>query len=351
MQVLYGDNDLQALPELIVGGKSIPELEVALVPVSVVTPDSAGPRLQVTTIAHSSGLCADEPMAPWPAAAFCSGVRVAPGLVATARHCLDQHPCEGLRIVSGFRFPESGVAAEEQTLPVRSIFECRDVILPETTSRLDLALLRVEGAGMEVFFEPRSALTIAEPVPAMVVGHPLGAPATLDASATVEANPLRPGELRAKADTFAGHSGSAVIDHDGRLLGLLVGGAPDLTVDEAGNCARPRTWQGDARERVQPLELLEIALCGAAAPHDVCARPEWRTRAQASSDGGSSCAEAECPPSETPPPSAAGTPQRDAAGCQTSTGGGDARAVALAGILLLLRRRAYFRHEKGRASF
>jgi hypothetical protein len=74
----------------------------------------------------------------------------------------------------------------------------------------------------------RADLIIGESL--ILVGHPYGLPKKTDTDGQVKNVSLS--EIRAYVDSYGGNSGSPVFDSQGSLVGILVGGAPDFTVNE-----------------------------------------------------------------------------------------------------------------------
>jgi hypothetical protein len=123
--VIYGEDTLEVIA-VDAGVSHHPAWEVtvgsvvALVDTSAISGGAEELRVAVGDIGGRFGMCADERMAVWPSAGFCSGVWVAQGVVATARHCVADRALDSWRVVEGFRFPREDEGTSESTLPIRS---------------------------------------------------------------------------------------------------------------------------------------------------------------------------------------------------------------------------------------
>jgi len=95
--VIYGEDGRQQYYELSSANKRdlMRQSALALLPREVEKQLLAGNTSDVMTWGEAAGLCAGEPFAAEPAAAFCSGVLVARDLMLTSEHCVrttKKHP-------------------------------------------------------------------------------------------------------------------------------------------------------------------------------------------------------------------------------------------------------------------
>jgi hypothetical protein len=184
-------------------------------------------------------LCPDEPFRDQPAPGWCSGFLVAPDLVATAGHCTG---CEGDLEEAAFVF---GFVMRDAQTPVTR-FTTDDVYFTEEIVAVqygepDWALVRLDRPVVgRVPLRLRRAGFASENQPLLVVGHPRGLPRKYDSGGTVRDN-WRPTWFSANVDTYAGSSGSAVLDRDTPTVeGILVrGSTTDFDFAELGSaCTR-----------------------------------------------------------------------------------------------------------------
>ncbi|MFZ1241381.1 MAG: serine protease [Anaerolineae bacterium] len=181
-------------------------------------------------------LCDDEPFAQQPIGAFCSGVLVAPDIIATAGHCINtpKHPVESVRFVFGFRMANANDAV--QRINASEVY--RGVKLlgwHYDSDGTDWAVVRLD---RPVTNHPVARLRrhgkIADGARVHVIGHPCGLPAKYAPGSEVRDN--TPGiYFVANLDTYGGNSGSPVFNSDTREVeGLLVRGATDFV--KRGDC-------------------------------------------------------------------------------------------------------------------
>jgi hypothetical protein len=103
----------------------------------------------------------------------------------------------------------------------------------------DFAIVKLEGkvgnSSAVAFPEERQEIVLGDPV--IVIGTSEGLPLKIDDGGSVfDVSPKDYFEIT--SDTFEGGSGSPAFSEDGRLLGILVGGAVDYTWDGDEECFR-----------------------------------------------------------------------------------------------------------------
>ncbi len=266
---LYGqDNrlDLYAVPDA--RGRGAADGVVALVAASSIEErDAPDERLRATTLndlvstQNKVPLCKEERFRDQPAAAFCTGVFVAPDRVVTAAHCLAAVKLDEIRFVFGF-----ALTRERQRLTsVRKadVYRGAELVLcdHDEETGIDVAVVRLDREVADhvgLRLAPRD-VDIGEPV--VAIGHPLGLPLKhaaeariIDASAACC--------FTASLDTYRGNSGSPIFDRDYEWIGLLVQGEADFVTDARARCVRSAgyTEEGPAAETVLRATVIADAI-------------------------------------------------------------------------------------------
>ncbi|OUR99779.1 hypothetical protein A9Q84_01765 [Halobacteriovorax marinus] len=181
-------------------------------------------ELPSETIGESMSLCSSEKYRDQINPGRCSGFLVAPDLLVTAGHCVqNQNECDQYSWVFGF---EKGVTSVEN----KNVYKCSSIIsraLDDSTNA-DYAVIKLERVVSDrrpLSF--RSSGKISNNAPIVVIGHPSGLPMKVAGGANVRTNSddwFFVGNL----DTFGGNSGSPVFNNTtGVVEGILVRGEND----------------------------------------------------------------------------------------------------------------------------
>lgn len=216
---------------------------VALISTADLTPNGDGTyTIPSTTLAESyldnygRPLCPDEPFRDQPEAARCSGFLVAPDIIATTGHCIaDDGICADSAFIFGYTMLNSSEPVV--TFDESDVYFCAGIIARHQDSDSDWALIRLD---REVLNHAplliRRSGQVLDNQDLAVIGHALGLPRKYADNAWVQDN-TQAGYLSANLDTFAGNSGSAVVNMDTyEVEGLLFAGQADFVQD--GDCDR-----------------------------------------------------------------------------------------------------------------
>ncbi len=232
--VVYGNDDrLDVYEETDAARRDLAQSVVALVPGNTLKPAGMGFRLQAGTLQQEAGVCSSEKFADQIIPAFCSGVLVAPNVIATAGHCVqDANFCSSTKFVFGFNIDSKG--KDPALVDADQVVSCKKVIHSEVNGMgSDFALVEID---RQVTNRPSLPMSqrqhqVGEGV--FVIGHPVGLPAKIAGGAEVR---RQTGDyFIANLDTFGGNSGSAVFDaKTNAIAGLLVRGERDFT--SRGGC-------------------------------------------------------------------------------------------------------------------
>jgi len=184
--------------------------------------------LQVGKFGQINSLCAEERFFDQPVGAFCTGFLVAPDIIATAGHCVNESNATTVRFVFGFRMVDAVVP--QVVINNDDIYAGAEVVGRKLTDRgTDWCLVRLDRPvdnrrGLAL----RRAGKIADGQSLYVIGHPAGLPVKFAAGAQVRTNSEH-AFFTANLDTYGGNSGSPVFNSTTHEVeGILVRGAPDF---------------------------------------------------------------------------------------------------------------------------
>lgn len=192
--------------------------------------------LKTEVYGESMGLCKSERFYNQPSGAFCSGSLIAPNLILTAGHCIqNQAECSTTSFVFGFEMTSETVA--NTTFKAENVVNCKRIVSREQNgSGADYAVVEIDREVTHIQplkLADNSKIKVGTPL--IVIGHPSGLPVKLSAGAAIRNMMGDVGYFTANLDTYGGNSGSAVFNFEtGEVEGVLVRGETDFT--RQGNC-------------------------------------------------------------------------------------------------------------------
>jgi S1-C subfamily serine protease len=233
----YGTDDRQEIYEL--SGEDLEDADsvVALFHYSRVYDLGDGTAALLTeNYGEDCNLCPTERFREQPSGAFCSGVLVAPDVIATAGHCIKDENIADIRFVFGYRMLDADTP--DLVIPNADIYSGAEVIAwqVDDTTAADWALVRLDRiVENHRIARIRQSGTISDGQPVHIAGYPMGLPLKFAAGASVRDNRYR-AVFVANLDAYPGNSGSPVynsITHE--VEGILVGGEGGELVKQ-GDC-------------------------------------------------------------------------------------------------------------------
>ncbi len=190
-------------------------------------------RFNGLTLQEDINLCSSEKFANEKSIANCSGFLIAPDLLLTAGHCVETiEECHNAAWVFDYVDANS-------TLSYRhSVRKCVRIIKREQDplAKLDYAIIQLDRKIRRKLLPLRKSGEIMLNAPLAVAGFPTGLALKFAANASVRDNTKR-NFFIANLDTFAGNSGSPVINLEtGKIEGILVSGEEDFSFDTKRKC-------------------------------------------------------------------------------------------------------------------
>jgi V8-like Glu-specific endopeptidase len=194
------------------------------------------------TFGEYANLCKGERFAEQPSASFCSGVLVAPDVVLTAGHCVEDGFCKDTKFALDY-FIDSPTR-DPRKLETRRIFECDKVIAQrvEDDGGLDFALIKLKSIATSSP-APLNHRPMPKGQEITMIGFPAGIPMKVVEGAKVVWSNNK--VANARLDAFVGNSGSPIFDsHTGDLMAILVSGETDFVWDKKQQCNRVKVCGG-----------------------------------------------------------------------------------------------------------
>jgi hypothetical protein len=242
----YGIDDRQEIYEL--SGEDLEDADsvVALFHVSQVYDLWDGTSALLTVhYGEDCDLCPSERFREQPSGAFCSGVLVAPDVIATAGHCIKDENIADIRFVFGYRMLDADTP--DLVVSNTDVYSVAEVIASQLDdyTASDWALIRLDRiVENHRIARIRQSGTISDGQAVHIIGHPMGLPAKFAGNASVRDNRYR-AVFVANLDAFPGNSGSPVFNSTTHEVeGILVGGEGGELVKQ-GECYVSRVCPDD----------------------------------------------------------------------------------------------------------
>jgi subtilisin-like proprotein convertase family protein len=179
-------------------------------------------------------LCSTEPFRNQPAPGICSGVLVAPNIVATAGHCVACETIGNLAVVFGFVMENASTPV--LTVNASDVYWCSEVIAYHN-GYPDWSLIRLDrDVTSHVPMNLRVGGAIDDGQPLLAISHPWGIPRKYDAGGIVRDN-TAPTYFQANVDVYMGSSGAPIFNRSTlEVEGVVSTGKQDFTTSDSGTC-------------------------------------------------------------------------------------------------------------------
>lgn len=226
--VIYGEDNRKDFDE--VSDTNLKEMAgstVALIEKEKMTLDTVFNVYRFEKPSSTLPLCPSEKFHDQSTWAFCSGSLVAPDVVLTAGHCIeDEKDCKSTFFV--FDYELHGKQKIFSQVSAENVFTCSEIIYSGAQKQAaDFALIRLD---REVKDREPLALSDKEVVYSdqlMMIGHPEGYPTKFTFGGKIRSL-LSPSFFRIAIDAYSGNSGSSVFDQNTyKIVGVLSRGEND----------------------------------------------------------------------------------------------------------------------------
>ena len=234
--VLYGRDDRVEVYEAAPNLEALATRSVlAVIPAERLRVAQDGVAPPENNLGDVDQLCASEPFREQPVAANCSATLVDADLVLTAGHCFsDEAECRSSRFVFDYLYH-----APRQLGPLlaSSVYSCRRMVQRSFgAGQSDFAFVQLDRP-VSSDRTPASIASSRRVQPGQLLnalGFGSGIPLKVDSHALVLEAPLGQDDFTLAVDAFAGASGMGIFDSDAELVGFLVRGEGDFSLQ--GNC-------------------------------------------------------------------------------------------------------------------
>lgn len=194
-------------------------------------------EIKATSMKESLNVCQDVRYVKELTVDSCTAFLIAPDLMATAGHCVQEaSDCEN-KIVA-FDVNESSQKTDHYKVSNSKIYECQEIVAQSFNESGDYSIFRLKRKTGRTPLKLRTSGEVSSKDKVFMMGHPLGQP--LKMSPSVSPTDLSSiSSFKAPLNSFVGNSGSPVINAKTlKVEGILVNGAEDFLLDEINQCYR-----------------------------------------------------------------------------------------------------------------
>ena len=233
-KVIYGSDDRLDYTEITDSElQSLAHSTVALIENHNMVYDQVFDQYVLKNPDTSLKLCTNEKFRKQPTWAFCSGSLVAPDVILTAGHCIeDKKTCKETNFVFDYTYMNS--KKQLNSFPAANVYKCSDIIYSVNEKKgADFALIRLDRAVTDRRVLELSSVDAIMNDDLLMIGHPAGYPTkfTMNVKVRDQANQ---NFLVVSADSYVGNSGSSVFDvKTHKIIGVLDRGEQDYTLQNS----------------------------------------------------------------------------------------------------------------------
>lgn len=242
-KAIYDEDNRQNFHELTNPNEIIwAQATAAMIPSTIIFDDEGDTARIKGKMLSQLGICEYEKFAREIAAADCTGFLVSEDTIVTAGHCMtSQSDCTGWRWVFDYKTSDSYKIGRTLRVSTDKIYKCSHIVVSKATDDTDYAVIKLDRPVLDrEFLKIRTQGSVINNEPLTLVGYPSGIPVKVAAGAKVLAQNHMPSLFLANTDSFAGNSGSPVINSNtGLVEGILVSGEEDYEQRKKG-CMIPK---------------------------------------------------------------------------------------------------------------
>lgn len=248
--VVYGEDSRKDLYQLFQNESLYKTLaaSTALLTTNTKLSDSQFPglkELETQTLQEKMNVCSQEPFAKQAVGGWCSGFLVAPDTLVTAGHCItSEYRCSQTAIIFDYAMKRNN--SNPQFVPEQNIFQCKEILSRryDPPRGLDYAVIKLDRrVSNRQPLRIRTQGTISDSTKLTIIGHPSGLPTKVAKGAWIRENTASE-YFVTNTDSYGGNSGSAVVNQNGEVEGILVRGETDY--EYQGSCLVSKKCAEDA---------------------------------------------------------------------------------------------------------
>ncbi|MEZ4814275.1 MAG: serine protease [Bdellovibrionota bacterium] len=262
VKVIYGtDNRTDAPLHSNKALKALTTSVAARIPKSDVVIRNDRYELPKRTLRAAMGVCTTERFSTQRTAAECTGFLIAPDVLVTAGHCMeDSFDCKSNYWAFDYLYTTRSLGESQ-------VFECDSIIARELSSKNDFAIIQLNKvAEGRTPLKLRRSGTISASDGVAVIGHPSGLPLKITDGGTVRAPNPSLNYFVSTLDTYGGNSGSPVFNTSTlEVEGILVRGESDYKYDSSRRCYKSNicsmsSCRGEDVQKITALPLASLNL-------------------------------------------------------------------------------------------